>query len=66
MWEYSLSQIPTGDLPEAFKSGKVEICKDCEYRFACSDCSVLEWSSFKNKSIHNTYCSYIPKRGEWI
>jgi radical SAM protein with 4Fe4S-binding SPASM domain len=77
MWEYPLSQMPKGDLLAAFKSGKVdsvwrftkqmvEICKDCEYRLACSDCSVLEWALFKNKSIHNTYCSYTPERGEWI
>jgi len=45
---------------------KIEICKDCEYRYACFDCRIktkspLTWNSLYEKPV----CSYNPYKGIW-
>lgn len=77
MWEFPLAALPEDDLVSAFRSGKVEamwrftkknvlVCKNCEYRFSCSDCSILEWALSEDQSLHKVFCSYIPERGEGL
>lgn len=44
---------------------KIEICKDCEYRYACSTCRAVEKSVSGN--IHNRkFCTYDPYKGKWL
>lgn len=47
---------------------KVLVCKDCEYRYACSDCRPLAEGSNCGKNYSNApfpRCSYNPYTGEW-
>lgn len=44
---------------------KIEVCKDCEYRFACKDCRPLGISRCGNISSKNPRCLYNPYSGEW-
>jgi radical SAM protein with 4Fe4S-binding SPASM domain len=44
---------------------KIDICKDCEYRYACHDCrpvAIGQTGELKARSLH---CSYDPYEGEW-
>ncbi len=47
---------------------KVLVCKDCEYRYACSDCRPLAEGSSCGKGYSNApfpRCTYNPYTGEW-
>lgn len=47
---------------------KVLVCKDCEYRYACSDCRPLAEGSSCGKSYSSApfpRCTYNPYAGEW-
>lgn len=44
---------------------KIDICKDCEYRFACTDCRPLAFSKAGNIFEKNIRCTYNPYKGEW-
>lgn len=44
---------------------KIEVCKDCEYRFACNDCRPLAFSKSGNLYEKNIRCTYNPYKGEW-
>lgn len=45
----------------------VDKCKDCEFRYACSDCRPLAQGSAPDKSwlACSTGCSYNPYTGKW-
>ncbi len=44
----------------------ISVCKDCEYRFCCSDCRVSAGGSGKNFLTNPpTTCTYNPYTGEW-
>lgn len=45
---------------------KVEICRDCEYRYCCFDCRVRA-KDFLGGDFHpkSWWCSYNPYKGEW-
>ncbi len=45
---------------------EIEVCKDCEFRYSCSDCRVIaekESGSLHSKTL---FCSYCPDTGEWL
>jgi len=44
---------------------QVEVCRDCEFRYACGDCRVLALGS--NGSLYSKYprCLYNPYTGVW-
>lgn len=42
----------------------IEICKDCEYRFACKDCRALAETANHIKK-KNPRCTYDPYSGKW-
>lgn len=42
---------------------KIEVCKDCEYRYACFDCRPNTMS--KNVLSKPWYCTYNPYTGIW-
>jgi radical SAM protein with 4Fe4S-binding SPASM domain len=46
---------------------KIEICKDCEFRYACLDCRVSGTTADGNYSITGkpSYCNYNPYTGEY-
>jgi len=43
----------------------VEVCKDCEYRYACFDCRALPYSITKNLFARSPNCNYDPYTGQW-
>lgn len=50
-WEYTKDCVP--------------ICKDCENRYSCADCSVIEWEMNNDVSLKNIICDYSPQSGKW-
>ena len=43
----------------------VEVCKDCEYRYACFDCRALPYTISENLLAKVHGCTYNPYTGEW-
>ncbi len=47
----------------------VLVCKDCEYRYACSDCRPLAGDTFKMRNSYESHpdprCTYNPYTGVW-
>ncbi len=43
----------------------VPVCRDCENRYACVDCSILEWAARTDSSADEHFCPYSPELGEW-
>ncbi len=58
-----LSNMLNDDLRFLSKD-KIDVCKDCEYRYSCSDCR----PDSNGKGIHEKpwYCTYDPYSGTWI
>jgi len=44
---------------------KVQVCKDCEYHYACFDCRALPYSITKNLLAKLPACTYNPYTGQW-
>ena len=47
-----------------FNKNQVDVCKDCEFRFACFDCRPDSLS--KNITAKPWYCTYDPYKGQFI
>jgi radical SAM protein with 4Fe4S-binding SPASM domain len=45
--------------------GEVEICRDCEFRFACRDCRAIARTSRGSIASRTPRCTYDPYAGEW-
>ena len=65
----SLTEIFFSEKARYFKSlskDKVEICRDCEYRYCCFDCRVRALDVLGN-DVHPKpwWCTYNPYKGEW-
>ena len=43
----------------------VATCKDCEYRYGCSDCRPLSEDTYGNLYAKNPRCTYNPYSGQW-
>lgn len=66
--ENSLAKIIGSELMQSFWSltkDKIDVCKDCEYRYLCRDCR--PWSYGLTGNIFAKYprCTYDPYTGEW-
>jgi radical SAM protein with 4Fe4S-binding SPASM domain len=66
----SLTEVLRGQpLQQCWRTTKdhVEKCKDCEFRYACSDCRPLAQGSDPNKRwlACSCGCSYNPYTGKW-
>lgn len=66
----TLQEIVNGQsLTQCWNTTKdyITTCKDCEYRYACSDCRPLAQSQDSEKSwfAHPHSCSYNPYTGTW-
>ncbi|MCG2686268.1 SPASM domain-containing protein, partial [Candidatus Parcubacteria bacterium] len=73
--------MPVGDLKEESLRGvlegevlvglrtitkdKIEVCRDCEYRYACGDCRVLALEQTGDLCAKTPFCSYDPYTGVW-
>ncbi|MBN1254387.1 MAG: radical SAM protein [Deltaproteobacteria bacterium] len=44
---------------------QVEVCQDCEYRYACHDCRPLAYAQRGNLYDKSPRCLYDPYRGRW-
>ena len=44
---------------------QVEVCRDCEYRYACHDCRPLAYAQGGNLYARSPRCLYDPYRGTW-
>ncbi|MCK5161735.1 MAG: radical SAM protein [Candidatus Aureabacteria bacterium] len=44
---------------------KLNVCRDCEYRYACKDCRPLSYSTFGNLYAKSPRCTYNPYKGVW-
>ena len=44
---------------------KINICKDCEYRYACHDCRPLVMASGHGIFDKTPFCTYDPYTGKW-
>ena len=44
---------------------KIDVCRDCEYRYACKDCRPLSYDTFSNLYAKSPRCTYNPYKGVW-
>jgi len=65
--ERSLREIVEGDLRRYWDLSfdKIEVCRDCEYRYACHDCRPITYGPTGELTAKSIHCSYDPYRGEW-
>ena len=66
--ENSLVEIIQNDSVDKFwfwDFSKVDICKDCEFRFACRDCRPLAFAENGNLTDKMPRCTYNPTEGTW-
>lgn len=66
--ESSLEAIlPQGKLWNLWKINKdaIDVCKACEFRYACTDCRVLAMAETGNILAKSPRCSYDPLSGAW-
>jgi len=45
---------------------KIEVCRDCEYRYACHDCRPLTYGLTGELTAKSLHCSYDPYRGKFV
>lgn len=44
---------------------KIEVCRDCEFRYACHDCRPLAKGVYNSIYAKNPRCLYDPYEGKW-
>ena len=54
-----------GELSQRLNKDKIEICMDCEYRYACWECRAMSHQLDKKKFSKPLTCMYNPYTGEW-
>lgn len=66
--EQSLKEIIEGPLRKYWDLSydRVEVCRDCEYRYACKDCRPVTVGSTGELTAKSIHCSYDPYAGEWV
>lgn len=66
--ENSISNIIASNYVDDFwywDFSKVDICNNCEFRFACKDCRPLAYAENGSMKEKNPRCKYDPIRGIW-
>ena len=64
--ETSLLTVITNDkfkMPWTISKDEIEVCKDCEYRYVCTDCRAYTTDGGKYSKPEK--CSYNPYLGRW-
>lgn len=59
----SINEVMQNNI-KIFNKDKITVCKECEYRYACSDCRPDNFSENDKDKPWN--CTYNPYTGEWI
>ncbi len=54
-----------GDFSQKLNKDKIDICKDCEYRYACWECRAMAHQLDIKKFSKPLTCTYDPYTGEW-
>lgn len=56
--------LASNEVKHVWKASKdfVEVCRDCEYRYACADCQAIEGERL---FVKPAWCGYNPYKGEW-
>jgi radical SAM protein with 4Fe4S-binding SPASM domain len=49
-----------------FTKDAVADCHQCEYRYACVDCALVDWQVVSKPAMRRAVCSYDPSLGEWL
>ncbi|MFH1895863.1 MAG: radical SAM protein [bacterium] len=49
----------------ALTKDKIDVCRDCEYRYACGDCRVLALEQSGDLYAKTPFCNYDPYTGIW-
>ncbi len=64
----SLNEIVNGPLRKYWDLSydKIEVCRDCEYRYACRDCRPITVGTTGELTAKSLHCSYDPYQGEWV
>lgn len=63
----SLKEIIRGPLRKYWDLSydKIEVCRDCEYKYACCDCRPVIVGSTGDLTAKSIHCCYDPYKGEW-
>ncbi|HAA18728.1 MAG TPA: hypothetical protein DCP28_08160 [Cytophagales bacterium] len=64
----NLSEIVLGSggaMAQRLTKDKIEICKDCEFRYACWECRAMAHQLDANRFSKPLTCMYNPHKGEW-
>jgi SPASM domain peptide maturase of grasp-with-spasm system len=56
---------PSFQAPWYIRKDQIEVCRDCEFRYACSDCRA-HLSDPNNPLSKPAKCSYDPYQGRWL
>ncbi len=66
--EQSLREIVQGGLRKYWDLSydKIEVCRDCEYRYACHDCRPVTLGPTGELTAKPLHCSYAPYQGEFV
>ncbi len=56
---------PSGDSAQRLSIDKIDICQDCEYRYACWECRAMANCFDKESKKKPATCLYDPYKGEW-
>ena len=66
--EQSIQEVLNSETLEKYwylTLNQVEICKDCEFKYSCTDCRPLGMGNSGNLLGKNPRCTYDPYTGEW-
>lgn len=65
--EQSLRDIIMGGIRKYWDLSydKIEVCQDCEYRYACHDCRPITYGLTGELTAKASYCTYNPYQGEF-
>ena len=66
--EQPLREIVRGGLRKYWELSldDIEVCRDCEYRYACPDCRPITVGPTGRLTAKSAHCSYDPYRGEFV
>jgi radical SAM protein with 4Fe4S-binding SPASM domain len=64
----SLSDIIAGGIRRYWDLSydKIEVCRDCEYRYACHDCRPITFGPSGELTAKTIHCSYDPYHGRFV
>jgi radical SAM protein with 4Fe4S-binding SPASM domain len=66
--DMSLREIIDGKIQRywSLSRDKINVCKDCEYRYACRDCRPVSYGPTGELEAKDPTCLYDPYKGEFV